>query len=294
MGKIGFFRIVDISAITLVIANLTFGSLNNGIRDIPNPTLNQRAEAKFVHKFKSFDRVGLFFVLNIRRVCVSVKVSFSEGKTKGDEVNLPCISCTGKTAHKVVSSFDERGSDKNHGHSIEWSVDYQVVQCQGCKTVSFRQASSNSEACFPNGDGEWEYGVDERLFPSRLAGRKGLGEDTYYLPQNLKRIYDETLSALSSQSPVLAGIGLRALLETVCKEKSATGKGLFEKIDSLVTTNVLTPASTAILHKIRTLGNAAAHEVKPHSEKQLSLAMDIIEHLLRDVYILPKQVDSEF
>lgn len=53
-------------------------------------------------------------------------------------------------------------------------------------------------------------------------------------------------------------------------------------------------SGAAILHKIRSLGNAAAHEVKPHSNKQLALAMDIIEHLLKDVYILPKQVETEF
>lgn len=66
-----------------------------------------------------------------------------------------------------------------------------------------------------------------------------------------------------------------------------------KKIDSLVSASVLTPAS-AILHKIRTLGNQAAHEVKPHSDRQLSLAMNIVEHLLKDVYVLPKQAESEF
>lgn len=100
--------------------------------------------------------------------------------------------------------------------------------------------------------------------------------------------------ALSNQAPVLTGIGLRALLETVCKEKNATGHDLLKKIDSLVSSGILTPASAAILHKIRALGNAAAHEVKPHSDKQLGLAMDIVQHLLKDVYILPKQVGSEF
>ena len=34
--------------------------------------------------------------------------------------------------------------------------------------------------------------------------------------------------------------------------------------------------------------------MKPHSDKQLGLAMDIVEHLLKDVYILPKQVESDF
>lgn len=222
-------------------------------------------------------------------------VKYHINKTQGEEHELPCIKCTGKTAHRVLTSVDVRGDEGDRNHSFSWSTDNQVVQCLGCKTVSFRKASSNSEDCYPiNDDGDWECDVDETLYPSRLEGIKGLGDDTYYLPTNIRRIYEETLTALSNQSPVLTGIGLRALLETVCKEKSATGRDLLKKIDSLASIGILTPAGAAILHKIRTLGNAAAHEVKPHSAKQLGLAMDIVEHLLKDVYILPKQVESEF
>ena len=99
---------------------------------------------------------------------------------------------------------------------------------------------------------------------------------------------------MSVQAPVLAAIGLRALLEAVCKEKKARDGDLFKKIDSLVEKKILTPAGAMILHRIRTLGNEAAHEVKPHTEGQLALAMDIVEHLLMDVYILPKKAEFEF
>jgi hypothetical protein len=34
--------------------------------------------------------------------------------------------------------------------------------------------------------------------------------------------------------------------------------------------------------------------VKPHSEKQLGLAMDVVEHVLNDVYIIPEKVEAEF
>lgn len=222
-------------------------------------------------------------------------VKYHINKTQGEEHSLPCIKCTGKTAHKVLASVDIRGDEGDSNYSFSWVTDNQVVQCLGCKTVSFRKASSNSEDYYQTShDGDCEFSIDETLYPSRLEGIKGLGDETHYLPSNVRRIYDETLMALSSQAPVLAGIGLRALLETVCKEKNATGHDLLKKIDSLVSAGILTPASAAILHKIRTLGNAAAHEMKPHSDKQLGLAMDIVEHLLKDVYILPKQVESEF
>ena len=222
-------------------------------------------------------------------------VDYNINNTQGEEHLLPCAKCTGKTAHKVLVSVDVRGDEGDDRFTFSWSIAYQIVQCLGCKAVSFRKASSNSEDYGPIGDGgEVGYAVSETLYPSRIEGIKGLGDDTCYLPSNVQRIYSETLIALSTQAPVLAGIGLRALLETVCKEKNAAGNDLFTKIDNLVSTGILTPASAAILHKIRTLGNAAAHEVKPHSDKQLCLAMEIVEHLLRDVYILPKQVESEF
>lgn len=223
------------------------------------------------------------------------KITYAVNGSLERELNLPCLKCAGKPSHKVVASFDESGSDSEfHGDTFYWNDHYQVVQCQGCKSISFRQASTNSEDHYQIGEDEWEYGESEKLFPSRLDGRTGLGNDTRYLPNNVARIYDETLTALANQCPVLSGIGLRALLETVCKEKNAVGGDLFKKIDSLLAASVLTPASAAILHKIRALGNAAAHEVKPHSDKQLGLAMDIIEHLLKEAYILPKQVESEF
>ena len=50
---------------------------------------------------------------------------------------------------------------------------------------------------------------------------------------------------------------------------------------------VLTHMGAETLHSMRILGNEAAHEVKPHSEETLNLAMDVVEHMLNDVYILP-------
>ena len=39
--------------------------------------------------------------------------------------------------------------------------------------------------------------------------------------------------------------------------------------------------------ELRTLGNEAAHEVKPHNNATLALALDVIDHLIKGVYILP-------
>ncbi len=215
-------------------------------------------------------------------------------KTQGQKIKVPCSECSGKTYHNVLLSLDKAGEEHDEDFDFYWDAHYQIIQCQGCKTVSFRLTQSNSEDYVQTSHDEWQQYVYENLYPSRLEGRKRIDDDIVYLPVKIKRIYNETLQALNAKSQVLAGIGLRALVETVCKEKSASGSNLHKKIDDLVVKNILTPAGADILHKIRTLGNDAAHEVKPHSEKQLSLAMDVIEHLLKDVYILPKQIAAEF
>jgi hypothetical protein len=67
-----------------------------------------------------------------------------------------------------------------------------------------------------------------------------------------------------------------------------------EQIDDLTKQGVLTTDGAAILHKLRTLGNTAAHEVKPHTQKQLGLALDVVEHLLMGVYVLPARASSTF
>lgn len=221
---------------------------------------------------------------------MSSKIEYKVNESQNNEYALPCISCARSTAHKVIVSLEESGSNE----LIEWLSHFQIVQCQGCRTITFRSESGTSEDYIQVDEDEWEYACDERLYPPRSAGRRGLGDEEFLLPANIRSIYRETMTALAAPAPVLAGIGLRVLLEAVCKEKQATGKGLYEQIDALVASKVLTPASAAILHKIRTLGNAATHEAKPHSDKQLWLAMDVLEHLLKDVYVLPTLAASEF
>lgn len=198
--------------------------------------------------------------------------------------------CSAKTRHSILADVTD---EDTHG-PIDFYRHYQVIQCDGCQAISFRKSSYCSEDYIQVGYNEYE--LDERvdLFPARIANSRGLGDDTAYLPEPLDRLYEETRSALLNVSPVLTGIGLRALVESVCKEKNVKGANLKEKIDQLAKIGVLNSSQQTILHLIRTLGNKAAHEVKPHSAEQLALAMDVVEHLLDGVYVMPKKVASVF
>ncbi len=212
------------------------------------------------------------------------------GKSEGRESFIPCVSCANDTKHKVLLSADYRGSATEM--EFDWCETYQVLECLGCESLSFRKVTSNSEDVDQVGDNEWEVNEKVELFPPCIGNRKNL-PNTHLLPVNVKRIYDEVKLALSSSQPVLGGIGIRALIETVCKEKNSVGANLENKIDNLSAKGFLTAEGAEILHGLRFLGNDAAHEGKPHSEKTLIVAFDVIENLLTNVYILPKVAAGE-
>ncbi|CAN7168553.1 DUF4145 domain-containing protein [Acidovorax sp. LjRoot118] len=212
---------------------------------------------------------------------------------EGESVAVACHRCTGQTSHDILCSVKDTEEIDEVGY---WSTrQYFIVRCRGCDSICFRLWRSTSEEVDHDTDGKPTYFSSTDVYPPRLEGRKGIAEmDLWLLEEKLRAIYHETNVALLSGLPVLAGIGMRAIVETVCKEKGASGRDLKEKIDKLAEMKVLTPNGAIILHHVRTLGNKSAHEVKPHSSEQLALAMEVVDHLIKDVYILPKHAASRF
>lgn len=128
------------------------------------------------------------------------------------------------------------------------------------------------------------------LYPNRVVGRREL-PDARILPFPLVGLYQEILSALGGNSLILTGIGIRMLIEAVCKDRKAKGSNLISKIDNLVEQHVLTQDGAQILHRLRFMGNKAAHEAKAYKAEELYAALDVAEHLLSTVYIIPKKID---
>jgi len=215
---------------------------------------------------------------------MSHSAKMSIGTKKGKTLVIVCDQCNHETTHEIVASVDL--DDESPDGDIRVWTSYLTVQCRGCKTVSFCIESSNTEDFYEHDPDTLI--VRRTIFPSRIAGRPRLA-DIYLLPPKLGRVYKETRAALMQDSPVLAGIGIRAIVESVCNEENASGRNLFEKITGLVSLNLITRGEAEILQRLRFMGNEAAHSVKEHTQNELNLAFDVVEHLLKTVYILPEQ-----
>ena len=177
-------------------------------------------------------------------------MTINEQDSAGTTVQVTCPSCRVRTKHLVLKAADLSGYDDDAG--VSYGASYQIIQCQGCETVSFRASKWDSENI------DLDTGIaeeQEELYPERPSRREPLLDGEIFLPASLKRIYDETIAALNGSQPILCGVGVRAIIETVVKDQKAIGDNLIEQIDSLVGAGMLSKPGAEILHKLRTLGN---------------------------------------
>lgn len=207
---------------------------------------------------------------------------------KAEPVRVACASCNKPTLHDVLYTVTVESDNEAYWHQSS----NQVLECRGCQEISFRKNWQDSEDLEYLDDGKTLVSLDhETLYPSRVAGLTPMS-DSYLLPAQLRRIYEETQAALAAALPVLAGVGLRAIVETLCSDREAKGKNLAEKIDELSNQRVITPDGAKILHSLRLMGNEAAHSVTPHKPDHLALGMRVVEHALQGVYVLPRQAED--
>jgi hypothetical protein len=199
-------------------------------------------------------------------------------KSVDKERRIPCGTCNRDTRHVVVASIDVDDDDEG----VLYWFQYQILKCKGCDAISFLSDWQSTDDVGFDGT---ELVHHEEVFPPRLAGRLPIA-DVHFLPFEIQGIYRETHQALCSRQPILAGVGIRALIEAVCKNQGAAGSDLKQRIDALVTNGVLTLGEAEILHSLRIMGNTSAHQVQPHRENELGTAFDIVEHLLNAVYLL--------
>lgn len=235
------------------------------------------------------------------------EITFIENKTKDKVVSVQCLTCKGPTKHRVIGSLDKSGTDydQEEGWSVDWTDNFQIIQCQGCESVSFRHRSWFSEDADPI---TGEDGSTERLYPKRSTDSV-IAKPFYNVPSNLRRIYSELVDCFNNESPTLCAAGLRAIVEGICAQQGvvdglvevpAKGGGtqlkrkdnLEGRIAGLHEKGVLTQSSAKTLHEHRYLGNDAVHELARPSEDELRLAIEIVEHTFEQLYEIPEKAEE--
>jgi hypothetical protein len=144
------------------------------------------------------------------------KREYSFNRDEGSRYEVECLKCATRTTHHVMASVAINISDENPDFEYHANETFQVIQCLGCRSLSFRHECSDSEHMVQDQEGnECEAAVKETVYPPRSP--KSEVRDARFLPNDILRVYRETLTALNNRLPVLTALGFRGIIgHTVC------------------------------------------------------------------------------
>jgi hypothetical protein len=212
-----------------------------------------------------------------------------------DKLKLFCNLCLRETRHELLRDWPEPSVN---GEIVNW----QIVQCAGCETVSFYR-----EHLVEDQTG-WHI-TEQYVYPLREFRQTKHYVDA---PAQIDHLYRETSQAFNNSSLLFCAGGLRALVEGICVHQGITdgprrdektgnlvykkgttivvrGKTLDCKIEGLAEKGILNARLAGILHEHRYLGNKALHELDIPDKETLEKALNIIEHIMEDLYTIPSE-----
>jgi len=201
-----------------------------------------------------------------------------------------CRTCKGLRNHNELFIKKTRGGDDDD--FFQWIENYSVIECLGCETISFLKVYGNTDMVDHDYEGNPEYYFESTIFPNYLDKGNEI-EALYYLPENIRGIYVETIAAFKSNVSILTAGGLRAIIEALCNHLKIKGANLSERIDLLHKKGHLTLSESKRLHSIRFLGNDALHEIEKPKKEHLYLLLEMINHLLANLFINDKIIKGK-
>jgi len=202
------------------------------------------------------------------------------------KIKALCVECKKLTNHTILGNHKTSGEE--YDGEIQWWESYEIIQCLGCDDISFRKVFACTEDFDPQ-TGQLEENIS--LYPDRTSGRNPMSGYEEF-PIKTRRIYMETIKALNVATPLLAAIGLRALIESICLAQETKSHNLAKGIDELAKMGLLSEKQADFFHNHRFMGNEAAHEMVAPKPEHLIAALDIAETLLKTIYILPGIADE--
>ena len=202
-----------------------------------------------------------------------------------------CANCKRYTNSKVKFQCSARDDDEGFG----WEEVFKVVECMGCESLCFRYEYTDDSMVNVEKDNNYYNYYEITNFPLRLE--RGYTPLTYshLLPPRIRTVYIETIEAFKVKSYLLTAVGFRTIIEAICMENDIKGGSLEAKIKNLSKNKLITEKEERRLHSIRFLGNDSVHEMVVPAPTKLFIVLDIVEHLLRNLYIIdniPNELDT--
>ena len=200
-------------------------------------------------------------------------------REKDKIVSAFCNQCRGNRNHDLL--FEGSCRPRPDGNTGAREVRWELLQCSGCESIKARASTRYVEAN-PDGLEICDYPPREERKPPMWAQA---------LPKEIQELQLEVYSAIHCGNLRLALMGTRALLDKAIVEAVGDVGGFTKKLNEMVKRKRLGAENRYILQAALHAGSAATHRGYNPTFEQLEDALNIVEHLLEEVYYFPESAE---
>lgn len=204
-------------------------------------------------------------------------------KNPGDKVQLYCNSCLGERNHTILFSRDvryEEQAPESESHAYYDECEYILAECKGCEhiTLFIRHYGSDHGATYTT------------QYPPKVIRREPQWLIELLMAGSISNPYkydfmQEIYTALRNNTPRLAVIGTRALLEQIMIEKVGEHHSFHDNLKQFEAKGFISIVQREAVERLLEAGHASTHRgFKVPIEEVLNL-MDILENLIESIYI---------
>ena len=199
-----------------------------------------------------------------------------EMSKKNKQVGAFCNTCRGERNHDLLCehTYSPKPDYDTGVQRIRW----ELLKCCGCDTVKARSSVRYLEG---------QPDLPQISYYPPIEARE-LPKWSQKLPTEVQQLQLEVYSAINSRTLRLAAMGARALLDMAIVE-SVGDMGTFqEKLGAMEARGHLASKNRHILQAAFDTGSAAAHRGHNPTPTQLDMVLNIVEHLLEEMFCFPE------
>jgi hypothetical protein len=160
---------------------------------------------------------------------------------------------------------------------------YTILKCAGCEDVAMKMEVWHSE----HTDTDNVPIIECSYFPPRIyrpkPGWMWLIDSQWHIAKLANEIY----SALQNGSYALASMGLRAAIEAIMIDKVSDQGSFAKNLAAFEKNGFVSRLQVDSLIRALELGHASIHRSHMPTALEVSVAMDIVDNLINQLYVIP-------
>jgi len=173
------------------------------------------------------------------------------------------------------------------GYQVHGCRTYIIFKCAGCDDVKMKMEIWNSEIT----DVDNNPIVTDFFYPPSIYRPKPKWFWLIDRNWHIAKLFDEVYMAIHNSANALASMGIRSIIESVMIDKVSDSGTFAKNLKNFQEKGYVSRIQVDALTVALELGHASIHRGHVPEEYQVSIALDITEALVHQLYVVPETAE---